>query len=67
MTKPESNAKQVFISSAHRIGVVPLIEKYRSNKGRLMLCITTDEQSAILSHQNTLEIIFTALNVPIPV
>ena len=67
MTKPESNAKQVFISSAHRIDVVRLIEKYRSNKGRLMLCITTDEQGAILAHQNTLEIIFTALNVPIPV
>jgi len=62
----ESNAKQIFISSAHRIDIALLIEKYRSNNGRLMMCITTDEQNAIMSHQNTLETIFTALNVPIP-
>jgi len=68
MNKPQSNAKQVQISSANKIDVARLLEKYMANKTRLHPQFYTepDERDAIKDHQNTLETIFTALNVPIP-
>jgi len=66
MNKPQSNARQVQISSANRIDVARLLEKYRANKDAYMRSINYEQEQSILDHLNTLEIIFTALNVPIP-
>jgi len=70
MSKPESNAKQIQISSANKIDVARLLEKYEKNKKELRFRNTFDIDKfyweMLDDHQNTLETIFTALNVPIP-
>jgi len=70
MNKPESNAKQVQISTANRIDVARLLEKYEKNKKDLRFRNAFDIDKfyceILDDHQNTLETIFTALNVPIP-
>lgn len=70
MKKPQSNAKQVQISSAHRIDVARLLEKYRANQNDLNGRTSFNDDDLYFEmledHQNTLEAIFTALNVPIP-